>query len=346
MGKGNWGREPFDLRMTVLRMLRRLPMILTIIVVGMICFGGGYLVKTYMLQPDPGYSASAVFFTEYSDPDWFVKGIYINDYSWNIWLESDELIGYVNKYLPAPYAKEELANMLEAKIYSDLRVMEIFATTDDPSKADAVIEAVKKAITIDFPAGVSAVDEVRVTDTKAGARVVRDIRPVRAFVLGAVLSTFLAIIVFLLVELSEDSIWLPATLGARYGLKQPGVPGTDTFAENIRYFFEGKKQIALCPVETEVDPMEVAKYFQQQDLIADDQEFLALPSPVLSPEVVKTLRDADGIMLICRAGSGDARNLEFLLDFLEQQDCKVTAAILWEPDMWLLKNYYRFEKQK
>ena len=41
--------------------------------------------------------------------------------------------------------------------------------------------------------------------------VVPDVRPVRAVILAAVLSLFFVVVIFLLWELSRDSIWLPAT---------------------------------------------------------------------------------------------------------------------------------------
>ena len=345
MGRSDWGKEPFDLRLTVLRLIRRLPQMLAVMIAGTLLTGCGYLAKKVWLAPDPGYRASATFLTEYSDPDWFVKGIYINDYSWNIWLDSDEFTGYINQYLPAPYSKEKLSGMLEALVYSDLRVMEVFAYSRDPEEAELVIQAVKRAMTEDFPRGMSAVDWIRVTDEKPGQKVTMDVRPARAFLLGGIVSVFFTVVIFLLMELWEDKIWLPTTLGSRYGLKQAGIPGTETFRENMKYFFRGKNRVALCPVDEDTDPAEVAQFLTDQGILCEGQEFLPLPTPVLAPEVTETLRGADGILLICPAGSRNARNLEFLLDFLKAQDCEVTAALLWKPDEWLVKSYYCLKKE-
>ncbi len=42
-----------------------------------------------------------------------------------------------------------------------------------------------------------------------------------------------------------------------------------------------------------------------------------------------------------KAGGHSGRRLEYALDFLRQQDCQVTAALLWEADEKLIHWYYK-----
>ena len=44
-------------------------------------------------------------------------------------------------------------------------------------------------------------------------------------------------------------------------------------------------------------------------------------------------------MLAVKAGSHAGRMFERVLEYLEQQDCQVTAAILWDADEKLLRRY-------
>ena len=59
MWEGSYGREPFDLRLTVLRLIREFGKILVLTIVGTILFGGGYYVKNMILRPEPTYAATS-----------------------------------------------------------------------------------------------------------------------------------------------------------------------------------------------------------------------------------------------------------------------------------------------
>ena len=74
-------------------------------------------------------------------------------------------------------------------------------------------------------------------------------------------------------------------------------------------------------------------------------QWVAMPYPVMAPESAGTLREMDGVLLFVRAGE-DVKSFEWTLEFLEAQDCKVTAAALWEEDAWLLKWYYRWNPRR
>ncbi|MDE7114597.1 MAG: hypothetical protein K2O57_10545, partial [Acetatifactor sp.] len=69
-------------------------------------------------------------------------------------------------------------------------------------------------------------------------------------------------------------------------------------------------------------------------------EWVAVPTPLLSPETAETLREADGVLLVVEAGLHVGRHLEYVLEFLTAQDISVTAALLWNADETLLRCYY------
>ena len=194
-----------------------------------------------------------------------------------------------------------------------------------------------------------AIAKVRVIDPGISEEVVPDVRPVRAFVLSALLSLFFAVVVFLLKELGEDSIWLPGSLRVRYGLKVLGTAGSPDFEENFKYLFADKREITVLPLDERTDSTEAVNVLKElvlqpgtsgQHTDRADKEWLALPAPLLCPESCGKLRDADGILLLVPAGNHVGKKLEYVLDYLQQQDCKVTAAVLWEADEALLKCYY------
>lgn len=340
-----WGKEPFDLRLTVLRFLRCLPVLLAVTLAGTLLGGGFYYVKNIVLRPEKTWSAQATYYVEYADENWAVDGTYINYMTWNTWITSQEFTGFLQKYLENTMEGAALSEMLEASVPSDHRVPVIKVTSRDAAEAERVLEAVNQALVQDFPEGVVEVSAIRVTDVQPAKEDLLDVRPVRAFVLAAVLSAFFTVVIFLLRETLLENIWLPVTLSRRYGLKQPGILGTAMAQENLKYFFAGKKRVAVCPVSENMDPGGIVEELKQQNCWEEEQELTGLPCPALAPEAAEQLRRADGVLLVVPAGEKDAKQLEAVLDFLGQQDVVVTAAILWEPDMFLVKNYYRFQKQ-
>lgn len=350
---GNWGKEPFDLRLTILRMIRRLPWLLAVIVTLTLALGGGYYLKNVTFRGADPYTAYAVFLIDYADANWAENLKYVNEYSWNVWMQSDTLQDMVKMRLPESLAsKMELGEMLKATVPSDLRVVQIHVTDPDPATADMVLEAVKEAMTGDFPPVMEDIAAIRVTKTQEAVKDVPDVRPVRAFALAAVISILFTVVAFLVRELTLERIWLPTTLTDIYGLKDAGLYADNGFEENLQYFLQNKKKIAVIPAN---DP-ENAKNYDLKSIskfisaVGDlkglsDKAFVEMPCPLRSPECVSKLREADGTVLIVKAGT-DSKNLGLLLHFLGQQDVKVDAAVLWEADNWLVRAYYRLGGKK
>ena len=344
----SWGKEPFDLRLTVLRLIRCLPGILAAAAVWTIVFGGGYYVKNILMHQERFYEAKAEFFVQYTDEDFAAQGkeTYVNAYTWNEWMKSDEFAGYVMKYLLGGLPAGKVpGDFLKADVPSDLRVTVISSVSENPGEAEAILEAAKSAMVEDFPKGMREVESIRVINTLGAEEILPDVRPVRAFILAAVTGIFFAVLIFTLREILQERIWLPAQLTGRYGIPNTGLIGSDQMKENISHLFVECKTVAVCPAQEEIDPAEVVKKLGEIP-VQTAPEWTAVPCPLLSAETAEVLRKADGILLVVKAGDKSAKNLEYLLDFLKQQDCRITAALLWEPDESLIRQYYCLPARK
>ncbi len=355
MWEGSYGKEPFDLRLTALRLIRNLDKILALTVVGTLLFGGGYYVKNVLFGPEPMYAATSTYKVEYvSYPD-ETGDYYVNEATWNTYVHTKEFIDAVQKHLQEIIVadggmelvmdNEELSGTLSATLASDLCVPATTVTTDDGRKTTLIAAAVEQAIMKEFVAGAKQeITAIRVIDPAITAREVKpDVRPVRAFVLSAILSFFFVVVLFLLREMGADSIWLPATLRRRYGVPCVGTVSSSQLNENVTYLFREKKKIAVCSLDGEVNTAEVAEVLERQGVNRKElsgKEWIPVPTPLLCPESCEMLRKMDGILLVVKAGSHAGKPLEYVLEFLAGQDCEVTAALLWEADELLLRTYY------
>lgn len=372
MGNGSYGKEPFDLRLTVLRMLRNLNIVVAVTLIGTLLFGGGYYMKNVLLRGEKTYAATSTYKVEYVvDPN-EVGAYYINEMSWNTFVDSKEFTDAVQLHLEeltngkaqsdqsgaenltavgneaVQLTTAQLEEMLSATLASDLRVPATTVTANSPQMAVLVAEAVELAMVNEFVDNTKEIISIKVIDPALEvSEVIPDVRPLRAFILSAILSTFFVVLYLLLRELGDDSIWLPATLRKRYGLACVGTIHSKEFAANVEYLFADKKNCAVCCADDEMNPNEVihalveatdgAKAEQASDK-AD--KWFAAPTPVLCPETGDVLRQADGVLLVVRAGSHTGKPLEYILEYLEQQDGKITAVLLWDADEELINAYY------
>lgn len=358
MWKGSYGKEPFDLRLTIFRMLYKLPVIAAVTLAGTLVFGGGYYVKNVLLRGQRYYAATSFYRVEYAvDNAEDMANVYINEMTWNTYMQSRMFLDAVRKHLDAQgmedMAEEDLAGAISALVLSDLRVPAVTVTLDSPEKVLGITRAVSEAMVKELAEEISEIRSITVIDPgETAEEVIPDVRPGRAFGLSAVLSCFFAVLVLLIKETGDDSIWLPSSLWRRYGLKTAGTLESRELGENIRYFFGGAlpaggknaARAAVCAVQPQMNAEEVLDELKKRCPDSVGEAWFAVQSPLQHPEVCRELRKAEGILLAVRAGSHAGKQLEHVLEYLEQQDCPVTAGLLWDADEKLLHRYYRFER--
>ena len=368
--EASYGKEPFDLRLLLLQLGRDLWKILALTVLGTALFGGGYYVKNVLLQPAPGYAASSTYKVEYVENPNAAGAYYINEATWNSLLHTGEFLDGVETHLQEAadrgeagaaavlqQGRKQWIEALSATLPSDFSIPVTKAAAQDPKESVALAHAVEETMCGEFAESMPEITRIKVLDHGDLAEVVvPDVRPVRAVILAAVLSLFFTVVIYLLWELSRDSILLPATLRSRYGLRELGYVEGVGFAENVKYLLEkaDAHRIAVCGALPEADPQEAVDRLRDlperaqtagSEQIAGrvqpiDREWIAVPSPLLCPESAETLREADVILLAVPAGETVGKRLEAVLEYLEAQDCKVDGAFLWNADETLIRRYY------
>lgn len=251
--QASYGKEPFDLRLTVLLFCRNIGWILVVTLVGTLIFAGEYILSKVAFAPDLGYEASSMYKVEYViDPN-ESGAYYINETSWNSFLHTQEFLDGVMTHLEElsetgdadaaralDYSQEELSAMLSATLPSDLRVPVTTVTAPDDGLCLAIAAAVEETMSGEFVVGAVEITGIRVIDPADSAqKVTEDVRPGHAITLAAVLCFFFASLFFLLKELGEDGLWLPAQLRIRYGLKCVGTLEDAALSENVKYILGG-----------------------------------------------------------------------------------------------------------
>ena len=374
MWEGNYGTEPFDLRLTVLRLFGCLGWIGLITLLGTILFGGGSYMRHAVFGEKPRYEQTVTCKLEYTNPPVQSGDYYINEMTWNTYVHSsafEMMLWSAEPFLSMdldPYswahmagAKEEteeeglLSGLLSAKVASDIHVPSFTVSCLQEGQTEALSQAVQSVVTGPWVEYLPELKSAQVIDVSEVTLVYPDVRPLRAVILSAVLSCFFAVVFFLLREIGADSIWLPATIRRRYGVPVVGTLQSVEFAQNAGYLFNGMKTIAVCSTEYQVDLQQVTNALQEKlqgsagsgseergrskkdegDLIWE-----TVQAPLSEPGDMETMRQADGVLVVVPAGLHAGKPLEYLLEFLQTQKINATAALLWEADERLIKTYY------
>ena len=97
MWKGSYGKEPFDLRLTVLRFMGNFVNIIVLTMIGTLFFGGGYYVKNVLLGGERQYGATSTYKVDYVTPPVNSGDYFINEATWNTLVQTTEFMDAVEK---------------------------------------------------------------------------------------------------------------------------------------------------------------------------------------------------------------------------------------------------------
>lgn len=351
MWEAYYGKEPFDLRLTVLRLVRNLHKIIGITLIGTLLFGGGYYIKNVLLNRQVSFVSASVYKVSFVvEPD-EPGDYYINEMTWNTFVHSEEFYQAVKGHLDGDKtisSAAELAAMLTAKLDSDVHVPSTIVSTAEEAWTLELAQAVEKAMTGEFAEENEQIASIKViTPGTTAEKVLPDVRPLRAFILSALLSAFFAVILFLLKETGDDCVWLPATLRRRYGLTTLGTVESPEFESNVNYILAQKSKVAVCAMDQYMNPIDAVESLRRatdkttDTTVATSPQWIPLPAPLTCTESCDVMREADGVVLVVRAGAHIGKPLEYVLEYLAEQKITVTAALLWEADEALIRTYYR-----
>ena len=316
-----YAKEPFDLRLFVLQSIRRWKWILLGVIAGIILIGGGYYLKNVTFGGKIPYEVTNKFYIEYAvDPETGDRYSYFEAYTWEDWMKSDTLVPQMLEKLSVEMSAEEFVTYYEATLPADLRIPYFTVTHPDKDMAleisTILAETMKK-----FGESQLQIDCVEWMDMVGPELQFRDIRTVRAIVLGAIVGFFVALFGMAFVGIVDEKIYVPETFVYRYDIPMLGYVDEEgcvspEVAENLTRFFGELHEIG--------------------EINAADAEALT--------DAAETLRAMDGNLLLVPAGEVHGKTIEFLLNQCKAQSITITAALLVNADGSLI-NQYRFGRK-
>lgn len=333
----DYKKEPFNFKLFVLNMLGKWYQFLLCAVAGAVLFGSSYYLYKVVYAPAREYRAVATYYIEYAkDPLLGEPYSYFNEYTLDGWLNTDVFVEQVLPKLSTELTAEELNERIALTVPSDVRVIQLTATSADPVLTMEILQAYDEAL-VTFADLQREINAIKVQDMPDEANQIKaDIRTKRAFVLGAVLGLFAGSMYIVLKYLMDDGIYLPETLKKRHGLKVLGADVSEELAANVLFAVKEMQKVAVTSVGDTPFLPEVLHVLKG---MTPEKEWVLVPAMVQCPEAGEVLRGCDGCILTVVSGSDKSGAIDRALHYYEQQQVTVIGTILWNVDEKLLKRY-------
>lgn len=339
MWECNYGKEPFDMRLFVLRFLRKSWMLFLAAFLGALLVGGPYFLRKVTFGPAKEYEAVTDLYIDYAVQETGEMYTYINQHTWNQLVKDDvftdrilssmsgldrEDVSLEEQEKAAGVTKSELREYLYATMLSDTRIVTTTVTTNSPELTMRINKALIQAM-FAFGAEQKEIAEVRILHEPVKAdQVIADVRTFRACMLGVVIFVFVTALTMLLYYVLDEGIYIPATFERRYGVYMLGT---------IR---SAELPVAAGKLFTEKPT--IVSVYKQEDL---NQVKTALQERGVETAGISELEQLpqEEILLIVKAGVHNGKPIEKALDFCKKCGLRVSAALLWDADEGLIRAY-------
>ena len=347
------------------------------VVIGALIGSGVYLFIHLAFSSEREFETVSKLYLNFNcDPEDFNELSY-NGYTWNDLMATDPILDYTMEALPADMDRNVVIGATRAEILSDIRLLTITITANEPLLAAQIMEATQKAL-VHLGEADELFESIEVYSTVEPQQIVWDNRTAHAAVTGAVIGLLAVLLVQAFCYVLDDSVYLPGDMEKRYGIPVFGIfvaeeadkgqPYGKEFAVNYSYLCRNAETAVLVSVDAEEDAETVKRMIKEATgaeaaerrtgKAADREEAAGIRAvqmkfPVVSvggrmkedETLYQHIRETDGAVLAVRYGCGNGKRIERVLSNLEKQDCKVLGAVIVNADERFLKLYYLGKKQ-
>ncbi|MBE5858147.1 MAG: hypothetical protein E7296_11370 [Lachnospiraceae bacterium] len=216
-----YGKEPLDLRLCVLRMLRKWWILPTCILAGAALFAGIYYLTQIAFAPIT-FVTETEYYVEYKDAITYEQQYtFYNQNTWESLSKTDLFVDTIKEKAASTgyeLTTDEINAALKTTLLTDVRIVHATVASTDDKECMKITNALPEAFA-KFGEAQREIDEIRqITSAEAADEKVLDNRTVPAAILGAVVAFFVTIFVMYIFAILDKSIYLPIELTRRFGI--------------------------------------------------------------------------------------------------------------------------------
>lgn len=306
-----------DLKKLGLCFIRKIWLVFLAAIVGAALGGIIYTVSHIVPESEREYRAVSKIYLDFAaDETGEVYQAY-NGYTWNDLMATDPILNVTMLYLPDDYTRDEVVAAVKAEILSDIRLLTVTVTTNDPDRCSAIIHAVGQSLTElgDTAKEFRQIDVIQTTDTEL---VAADSRTVQAVLVGLVAAVILMLLGMMFYYVLDDRILVASDL------KQvTDVPFVGYAKAGDRLNGDYESNLAYLREQTgTVDVLDVT----QNGVITQDRW--------------QKLCAADGVVAAVDYGKVHAAFFSYILEQLKFRECRIVGVAIEGADEKFLHRYY------
>lgn len=217
-----YSKEPIDFRLMCLVCLRRIRFVVYGICIGALLFGGLYYLYRNVINPSKDYTSTSDIYLRYID-EVELANIYINQQTWESMIYYDQIGEYAAEELNTVHNPEFVANHIKATLKTDVRILSVTATSEDPKEAQILADAYAKAVVRYAPMFKEIENAVVIQKADKPVLVGFDDRTWGMAATGAVVGLVISFLSLIIYFVLDDSIHIPGVIEVRYGIPAMGL---------------------------------------------------------------------------------------------------------------------------
>lgn len=344
MWECNFAGETMDYKLFWLRFIKKIWMILGATVLGALLVGVPYYLVNVTFGEDPSYKIVSEYYLDYGEDSAGNAHTYFNYYTWSEIVDTDEFVGLLREEVPEEMfaSFDTLRAYTDATVESDPRYLSTTVVTEHPDKTIEIARAMERTV-LGFAKGQKELNEAKVvTMPTESEKTYPDVRPVRAFVLGAVLGLFAGLLYVSIMIVADSSVFLPSTLEKRYQIKALGCASFTESKSNVLYLTKDAKSIGVFGTGNMDEALEEEAVAFLKETLGMEKEICIFKDNVLLENFdYDKLRNCDTTIFLVKAGIKNGKKIERILEQIRRQDVELAGGFLYGEDKKLLKRYYR-----
>ena len=330
MEKWDFMNEGIDIKRLFLCLWMKIGYILVITLAGALLCGVCYVFARETTKPV--YQSISKFYLQFAhDPNGDVVQYY-NGFTWNDLLHSDMILNHViaameDNGISGKLTKEELRdNTFKGEILSDLRLLTITFSAENMEKTALIQKSMETGL-LEFAVSRQEIISMELIHSTEPKRLVWENNLYRALILGAVLSLLLALIIWWVYYILDDSLYTIHDADKRYPYLIFGILLKGETIETADLYFKETKENFAMILKDEGNP-----YFLSVE---------AVPYP----DGID-LRKATGVVIQVPFGNRNGKLVERCINYLRNLDIEILGLVITEAEEKFLNLYYWGKKVK
>lgn len=309
---------------------------------------GCYRVVTAFNGEGQFYRVSSDYYITFNFDEYENSVDYYNAYTWDNILRNDPIVDVALLNLPEDYTKDEIKASITGEMLGDYRILTVHSTHKDPERAQVIADAYVISMEL-FADKIEMLDTIELWSKEECMPVEEADLTANAAVLGALIGLVLALIIWSIHCILDDSIYLESDFTERFEVPFLGMmtkKGSDLckqeLKDNLSYLLKEENGYQLVFAPMNISTEKYTETEKQKILLKEIKELCSSVEGTLSlqGEDLEILRQSSGAILMLPWGSKNGNIVEKTIAFMDKQDCKLAGAVLYDADDKFMRRYY------